>query len=70
MDKVYITKDDLTKSIHDHKEKAGPLITFLLVLALCISVIWLIPLLVFWILFILCCIPFYLLDKYIFKRSK
>lgn len=70
MDKVYITKDELTKSIYSHKEKAGPLITVLIILALCASIVWLIPLLIFWILFLMFCIPFYLLDKYIFNRRK
>ena len=70
MDKVYITKDELTKAINKQSKIAGPLVTFLITLALCASVIWLIPLLVFWILFFIFCIPFYLLDKYLFKRRK
>jgi len=70
VDKVYITKDELTKAINKQSKIAGPLVTFLITLALCASVIWLIPLLVFWILFFIFCIPFYLLDKYIFKRRK
>jgi|TARA_E500000178_G_scaffold117958_1_gene117889 hypothetical protein len=70
MDKVYITKDELTNSIHKQREKAGPLVTTLIVLALCVSVVWLIPLMVFWVLFLMFCIPFYLLDKYIFNRRK
>lgn len=70
MDKVYITKDELTKAINKQSKIAGPLVTFLIILALCASIIWLIPLLVFWILFFIFCIPFYLVDKYIFNRRK
>jgi len=70
MDRVFITKDELTKSIYKQREKAGPLITILIILALCASIIWLIPLLVFWILYFIFCIPFYLVDKYVFNRRK
>lgn len=70
MDKVYITKDELSKSFNTQREKAGPLVQILVVFGLCISILWSIPLIVFWIVFFVFCVPFFVLDKMLFRRNK
>jgi len=69
VDKVYVTKDELTKTLHTQREKAGPFLSFLIVLGLCVSLIWAIPLVVFWMIYFIVCIPFVFVDR-LFKRSK
>ena len=69
MDKVYITKEELSKTLATQREKAGPFLSILVVLGLCVSLIWSIPLVVFWMLYFIMCIPFVFIDR-LFKRSK
>ena len=69
MDKVYVTKEELSKTLATQREKAGPFLSILVVLGLCVSLIWAIPLVVFWMLYFIMCIPFVFIDR-LFKRSK
>jgi NADH:ubiquinone oxidoreductase subunit 4 (subunit M) len=68
MDKVYVTKKELTKTFNTQREKAGPFLSLLILLGLCISVLWAIPLVVFWMVYLILCIPFVFVDR-LFKRS-
>jgi len=70
VDKVYITKDELTKSIYDQKQKAGPLLITLIFIGLGISLLWAIPLVVFWMAYVVICMPFHFIDRLLFTRRK
>jgi hypothetical protein len=69
VDNVYITKEELTKTLHNQREKAGPCLSILIVLGLCVSLLWAIPLVVFWMAYLIVCIPFVFVDR-LFKRRK
>ena len=66
MDKVFITKSELTKMIYKQKSSAGPFLT-------AITMFWLLfilPMLVFGVLLLIIYIPFYFIDKFILERKK
>ena len=69
MDKVFITKHDLYESVQKQKQKAGPLTTFLVYVGLIISLLYLIPLVTFWLFYIVFMIPFFLFDNIILRRK-
>lgn len=70
MDKVYITKHELYESVQKQKQKAGPLTLTLTYLGLILSLFYLIPLVTFWLAYIVFMIPFFLIDNYILRRNK
>lgn len=70
MDKVFITKHDLYQSVQRQRQKAGPFSITLIYLGLIISLLYLIPLVTFWLVFIVFMIPFWLLDNFILRRNK
>lgn len=70
MDKVFISKDDLEKALVNTKRKAGPLTTTIAWFGFICTILWAIPLLVFWILLLVFCIPFFLIDNHILRRRK
>ena len=70
MDKVFITKHDLYESVQNQRQKAGPLTTVLIYLLFIVSLLYLIPLVTFWLFFIVFMIPFWLVDNYILRRNK
>lgn len=70
MDKVFITKDDLTKSINQQRKKSGPFITALVMFWLFTSAIFFfIPSIVFGLILLIIYIPFYFIDAYILERK-
>ena len=70
MDKVFITKNDLAKSINIQRKRSGPFITALVMFWLFISCIFFfIPSLVFGLLLLIIYIPFYFIDAYILERK-
>jgi len=70
MDKVFITKHDLYESVQKQRERAGPLSLVLIYLGFIISLLYLIPLVTFWLVYIVFMIPFWLLDNYVLRRNK
>ena len=70
MDRVFITKDELGKAIIKTQRRAGPLTTVIAWLGFIITILWAIPLFVFWILLVIICIPFFLIDNHILRRNK
>jgi len=70
VDKVFISKDDLEKALVNTKRRAGPLTTTIAWFGFICTILWAIPLLVFWILLIVFCIPFFLIDNHILRRRK
>ena len=70
MDKVFITKDDLTKSINQQRKKAGPFITALVMFWLFTSaILFFIPSIVFGLVLLIIYIPFYFIDAYVLERK-
>ena len=70
MDKVFITKNDLAKSINIQRKRSGPFITALVMFWLFISCIFFfIPSLIFGLLLLIIYIPFYFIDAYILERK-
>ena len=70
MDKVYITKDDLTKSINSQRKKSGPFLTALVMLWLFVScIIFFIPSIILGLLLLIIYIPFYFIDAQILERK-
>jgi len=70
MDKVFITKEDLTKSINSQRKKAGPFITSLIMFWLFTSaILFFIPSIVFGLILLIIYIPFYFIDAYILERK-
>ena len=70
MDKVFITKDDLTKSINQQRKKAGPFITAIVMFWLITSsILFFIPSIVFGLVLLLIYIPFYFIDAYVLERK-
>jgi len=70
MDKVFITKEDLTKSINLQRKKSGPFITALVLFWLFTSsIVFFIPSVVFGLILLIIYIPFYFIDAYILERK-
>ena len=70
MDKVFITKEDLTKSINQQRKKSGPFITALVMLWLFVScIVFFIPSIIFGLLLLIIYIPLYFIDAYILERK-
>ena len=70
MDKVFITKDDLAKSINTHKSKAGPFLTaFALFWMFVSAILFFIPCIVFGLTLLILYIPFYFIDAYLLERK-
>jgi hypothetical protein len=70
VDKVFISKNDLEKALVNTKGKAGPLTTIIAWFGFICTILWAIPLIVFWILLLVFCIPFFLIDNHILRRLK
>ena len=71
MDKVFITKSELTKMMYNQKNKAGPFLTaFMLFWFLCSLLLFVLPMIVFGILLLILYIPFYFIDQFILERKK
>ena len=70
MDKVFITKHDLYESVQKQRQKAGPFTLVLTYLGLIISLLYLIPLVTFWLAYLVFMIPFFLIDNYVIRRNK
>lgn len=71
MDKVFISKNELTKLLHTQKENGGPFLTAFCMLWLLNSILlFIIPMIVFGILLLILYIPFYFIDNVITKRKK
>ena len=71
MDKVFITKSELTKMMYNQKNKAGPFLTAILLFLMLVSLlIFILPMIIFGILLLIVYIPFYFLDKLILERKK
>jgi len=70
MDKVFITKEDLTKSINLQRKKSGPFITaFVLFWLFTSSIVFFIPSVVFGLALLIIYIPFYFIDPYLLERK-
>ena len=70
MDKVFITKEELTKSIVKKKNNSGPFITALVLFWLFVScILFFIPSIIFGLLLLIIYIPFYFIDAYILERK-
>ena len=70
MDKVFITKEDLTKSINLQRKKSGPFITALVLFWLFTSsIVFFIPSVVFGLILLIIYIPFYFIDAQILERK-
>jgi len=71
MDKVFISKSELTKLLHTQKQNGGPIITALCMFWILNSILlFIIPMIVFGILLLILYIPFYFIDKIITERKK
>ena len=71
MDKVFITKSELTKMMYKQKSKAGPFLMALTLFWLLTSLLlFVLPMIVFGILLLIVYIPFYFIDKCILERKK
>jgi Flp pilus assembly protein TadB len=68
VDKVFISKEELRSALHNTQQKAGFFTTVLAWFGIIITLLWLIPLIVFWMLLFVVCIPFYLIDTHILRR--
>ena len=70
MDKVFITKDELTKSINLQRKRAGPFLTALCLFWLFVScILFFIPSIIFGLLLLIIYIPFYFIDAHILERK-
>jgi len=70
MDKVYITKDELKKSINTRRKEAGPILTAFAYLGIIVTGLWAIPLVVFWMLLLITYLPFFILDSLLTRSKK
>ena len=71
MDKVFITKSELTKMMYNQKSKAGPFLTALMLFWLLVSILlFIFPMIIFGILLLIVYIPFYFIDQFILERKK
>jgi len=70
MDKVFITKDELTKSINNQRKRSGPFLTaFALFWLFTSCVFFVIPGIIFGLLLLIIYIPFYFIDAYLLERK-
>lgn len=71
MDKVFITKSELTKMMYKQKSKAGPFLTAIMLFWLLSSLLlFILPMIVFGIILLIFYIPFYFVDLFILERKK
>ena len=71
MDKVFITKSELTKMMYKQKSKAGPFLTAITLFWLLSSLLlFILPMIVFGIILLIFYIPFYFVDLFILERKK
>ena len=71
MDKVFITKSELTKMMYKQRSKAGPFLTALALFWILLSMLlFILPMIVFGILLLIIYIPFYFIDQFILERKK
>jgi apolipoprotein N-acyltransferase len=71
MDKVFITKSELTKMIYKQKSSAGPFLTAIIMFWLLSSLLlFILPMLLFLIILLIFYIPFYFVDQFILERKK
>ena len=71
MDKVFITKSELTKMMYKQKNKAGPFLTAIMLFWLLVSLLlFILPMIVFGIILLIFYIPFYFVDLFILERKK
>ena len=71
MDKVFITKGELTKMMYKQRSKAGPFLTALILFWILLSILlFILPMIVFGILLLIIYIPFYFIDQFILERKK
>jgi len=68
VDKVFISKEELRSALQSTQQKAGFFTTLLAWFGFIITLLWLIPLVVIWLLLFVICIPFYLIDTHILRR--
>lgn len=71
MDKVFITKDQLTESLQKRQKQSGPFLLSIIWLWFFTSVIlFLIPAIVFMCFLLILYLPFYWVDQIIIKRRR
>lgn len=71
MDKMFITKSELTKMIYKQKSSAGPILTATIMFWLLSSLLlFILPMIVFLIILLTMYIPFYFIDRLIIERKK
>tara|TARA_B100000963_G_scaffold361617_1_gene398161 strand:+ start:1507 stop:1737 length:231 start_codon:yes stop_codon:yes gene_type:complete len=71
MDKVFITKSELTKMMYKQKNRAGPFLTAIMLFWLLVSLLlFILPMIIFGILLLIVYIPFYFVDQFILERKK
>lgn len=68
MDKVFISKEELRSALQSTQQKAGFFTTLIAWVGIIVTLLWLIPLVVIWLLLFVICIPFYLIDTHILRR--
>ena len=68
MDKVLISKEELRSALQSTHKKAGFFTTLIVWVGIIVTLLWLIPLVVNWLLLFVVCIPFYLIDTHILRR--
>ena len=69
MDRVFITKSELTKLINTQKNKSGPFLAALCLFWLLSSLlVFILPMIMFGIILLICYIPFYFVDEIIKRR--
>ena len=70
MDKVLITKEELTKSINSQRKKSGPFLTALALFWLLVSsIVFWIPSIIFGLVLLVVYIPLYFIDQFIIERK-
>jgi len=68
VDKVLISKEELRSALQSTHKKAGFFTTLIVWVGIIVTLLWLIPLVVIWLLLFVVCIPFYLIDTHILRR--
>ena len=70
MDRVFISKSELTKLINERKSKSGPFLTALcLFWLLCSLLVFILPMIMLGIVLLIFYIPFYFVDQIIIERK-
>ena len=71
MDKVFITKSELTKMMYNQKVRQVHFLTALMLFWLLVSILlFILPMIIFGILLLIVYIPFYFIDQFILERKK